>query len=93
MFVIHYLLKPTRPPVQDVGNAFVDAGVKHVVAVKKDKTVPNKVAIIFTKEFYQAVFKGKTVAVAFDIGMKMVEIMFKKEQVDGWVSGWWWIII
>ncbi|CAM9759163.1 unnamed protein product [Ectocarpus sp. 6 AP-2014] len=57
------------------GNAFVDAGVPHVVAVKREESVTDQAAQQFAKQFYDALLSeaGKfTVKQAFDIALNTV---------------------
>lgn len=53
---------------QSAGQAFVAAGVPHVVACRWDSKVPDHAAAIFSRNFYLALFTGKTLKEAFDIG-------------------------
>lgn len=53
---------------QAAGEAFVAAGVPHVVAVKTWSRVADQAAHHFTSHFYLALFNGSTVQQAFDIG-------------------------
>mmetsp|Transcript_7491 Transcript_7491/g.10548 ORF Transcript_7491/g.10548 Transcript_7491/m.10548 type:complete len:1407 (-) Transcript_7491:707-4927(-) len=55
------------------GNAFVGAGVKHVIAVRIDQSLEDKAAIIFTKQFYLALTNDHTVKEAFDIAKEAVK--------------------
>lgn len=53
------------------GQAFVDAGVPHIVAVDMDR-LRDRAALSFTRAFYLALISGKTVRQAFDIGRAAV---------------------
>ena len=55
------------------GDAFVKAGIAHVVCVQIDAEVSDDAARVFTKAFYLSLFVGKTVAESFDIAQKSVE--------------------
>ena len=61
-----------------VGNAFIAAGVPHVVAVRCNPLdmqaglVSDKAARVFASSFYLALFCGRTVRQAFDIGKARV---------------------
>lgn len=37
-------------------NAFLDAGVSHVIAINKDNSILDESCIVFSKAFYQAYF-------------------------------------
>ena len=55
------------------GEAFVRAGVPHVVAVKRAERIQDRAATIFAEAFYYALLRGgKTVRQAFDIGSSAV---------------------
>ncbi|CAM9674291.1 unnamed protein product [Ectocarpus sp. 4 AP-2014] len=57
------------------GNAFVEAGVPHVVAVKREESVTDQAAQQFAKQFYDALLSeaGRfTVKQAFDIALNTV---------------------
>mmetsp|Transcript_34449 Transcript_34449/g.48091 ORF Transcript_34449/g.48091 Transcript_34449/m.48091 type:complete len:384 (+) Transcript_34449:1046-2197(+) len=55
------------------GNAFVRAGVKHVIAVQVDETLEDHAAVTFTKQFYLAVTNDHTIKEAFDIAKVVVK--------------------
>ena len=55
------------------GEAFVRAGVPHVVAVKRAERIQDRAATIFAEAFYYGLLRGnKTVRQAFDIGRSAV---------------------
>ncbi|MGH9760184.1 MAG: CHAT domain-containing protein, partial [Blastocatellia bacterium] len=54
------------------GQAFVGAGVPHVVAIKLDAPVYDRAARDFAHHFYMALASGKTVREAFDVGRAIV---------------------
>ena len=54
------------------GEAFVAAGVPHVVAVRREAQLQDKAACAFADQFYFALFKGKTVQQAFNIAKQGV---------------------
>lgn len=58
---------------QDVGLAFVAAGVPHVVAVKTDDEVLDKASLEFAKQFYTALLSGKSVSQAFEVARTAVK--------------------
>ncbi|CAM9490302.1 unnamed protein product, partial [Choristocarpus tenellus] len=58
---------------EDSGQAFVGAGVPHVVAVKFHERVTDQAAQTFSRVFYDALIVGRyTVQGAFDVGVKTV---------------------
>ena len=58
---------------QIAGEAFVSAGVKHVVAVRWDRQVSDRASYRFAESFYLALLVGKTVRNAFDIANETVK--------------------
>ena len=54
------------------GQAFADAGVPHVVCVKKEAELLDSAALCFTRAFYLALAVGRTVADSFAIGREAV---------------------
>jgi hypothetical protein len=58
---------------QGAGQAFVQAGVPHVVAIHSARRVSDKASHIFARSFYLALFKGRTVRQSFEIGQASVE--------------------
>jgi len=54
------------------GQAFLDAGVPHVVCVNVDAQVMDSAALAFQKAFYLALFVGNSVMNAFEIGKQAV---------------------
>ena len=57
----------------ETGLAFVECGVKHVVAVKIDQMIQDSAAKAFTRAFYVALLSGKTVKQAFDIAREALK--------------------
>ena len=57
----------------ETGLAFVECGVKHVVAVKIDQMIQDSAAKAFTRAFYVALLSGKTVQQAFDIAREALK--------------------
>jgi protein-arginine kinase activator protein McsA len=56
------------------GDAFIEAGVKHVVCCKRDdQLLRNDAAIEFEKAFYQALANGRTLREAFEHGRHKVK--------------------
>ena len=55
------------------GEAFVEAGVRHVVCVELEVDVMDRAAAIFTRAFYLALIHGKAVRASFDIGCEAVK--------------------
>ena len=54
------------------GQAFVDAGVPHVVCINLEATITDSAALAFTKAFYLSLFVGNTVQHSFAIGQQAV---------------------
>ena len=54
------------------GQAFADAGVPHVVCVKKEAELLDSAALCFTRAFYLALAVGRAVADSFAIGREAV---------------------
>eukprot|EP01083_Nonionella_stella_P298894 1014378_1 len=61
---------------EDAGRAFINAGAKHVVAVKRTAEMHDIAAGTFTKQFYFALVNGKTVKQAFDIANQSIQAQF-----------------
>lgn len=55
------------------GEAFVNAGVDHVVAVEADTVLHDAAAAVFTRNFYMALVSNHTVRQAFNIGRQAVK--------------------
>jgi hypothetical protein len=58
---------------ENVGKAFVQAGVPHVIAVRRQEQVADDAARMFMKQFYLAVLVGRTVKNAFEIALAAVK--------------------
>lgn len=56
------------------GQAFVDAGVPHVVAVKLHDKISDRASHTFTELFYSQLVNGHTVQEAFDLARQAVEV-------------------
>ena len=54
------------------GEAFIAAGVAHVVAVRREAQLQDKAACAFADQFYSALFRGRTVRQSFDIAKQAV---------------------
>ena len=52
---------------EDIGKIFQECGARHVVCVKKTRSVLDDAAIKFTKTFYSCIFKGFPICTAFDL--------------------------
>ncbi|KAL3658949.1 hypothetical protein V7S43_016087 [Phytophthora oleae] len=59
---------------ESVAQAFVSAGVPHVVVVSKEEKVLDRKAMEFAKAFYTALFAGHSVAKSFHIGRVQADI-------------------
>lgn len=57
---------------QRVAQAFIDAGVEHVVAVGTDSLLNDVAAQYFARQFYMSLAASKTVRAAFDSALAMV---------------------
>mmetsp|Transcript_50771 Transcript_50771/g.99509 ORF Transcript_50771/g.99509 Transcript_50771/m.99509 type:complete len:791 (-) Transcript_50771:1399-3771(-) len=57
---------------QESGQAFVDAGVPHVIAVQKETDIADQACQVFMKQFYPALFMHKSIQDAFEIGQQSV---------------------
>jgi hypothetical protein len=57
----------------EIGEAFVRAGVPHVVCVKVDTKIQDAAAIAFTRAFYVAFLSGKTVKASFAIAKEALK--------------------
>eukprot|EP00592_Proboscia_alata_P003201 CAMPEP_0194375938 /NCGR_PEP_ID=MMETSP0174-20130528/24497_1 /TAXON_ID=216777 /ORGANISM="Proboscia alata, Strain PI-D3" /LENGTH=2279 /DNA_ID=CAMNT_0039156461 /DNA_START=633 /DNA_END=7472 /DNA_ORIENTATION=+ len=55
------------------GEAFVDAGVPHVVCCQQEAQLADSAALAFTRAFYLALAIGRTVKDSFELGRQAVE--------------------
>lgn len=60
---------------ENVANVFLEAGIKHVVAVHSDSLVVDASATMFAKHFYLSLFSGDTVRTAFEVAKAFVRTM------------------
>lgn len=58
---------------KEIGEAFVKAGVPHVVCVQVDSKIQDAAAIAFTRAFYVAFLSGKTVRASFEIAKEALK--------------------
>jgi hypothetical protein len=58
-----------------VGQAFIEAGIQHVVAVNTKFEVTDEAASMFTEHFYNSILNGKTIAKAFKTAKNAVQAM------------------
>ncbi|GBG32001.1 Signal transducer and activator of transcription A [Hondaea fermentalgiana] len=65
-----------------IGDIFVQAGVKHVVAVRRDSRVADQVGRDFAKFFYDRLVTGDTVQDAFDYAQQCIQLTPGKD--DAW---------
>ena len=56
------------------GEAFIAAGVPHVVCIKVDSKILDRAARVFTRAFYLSLVVGDTLADAFSIGRQAVYV-------------------
>ena len=54
--------------------AFVEAGIPHVVAVQREEEVADAAAQLFTSAFYAALAAGRSVLQAFELGRQVTAI-------------------
>eukprot|EP00567_Pseudictyota_dubia_P010283 CAMPEP_0197437776 /NCGR_PEP_ID=MMETSP1175-20131217/4930_1 /TAXON_ID=1003142 /ORGANISM="Triceratium dubium, Strain CCMP147" /LENGTH=624 /DNA_ID=CAMNT_0042967377 /DNA_START=96 /DNA_END=1970 /DNA_ORIENTATION=+ len=57
-----------------VGEAFVKAGVPHVICCEQDDLLMDTVTIEFARAFYRALACGRTMREAYDLGMRSLEL-------------------
>ena len=56
------------------GDAFLDAGVEHVIcSEQKEQTLNNLAAIVFARDFYRALANGRTLQQAYDLAINAVK--------------------
>lgn len=55
----------------ELGHAFVEAGVPHVIAVRDKSEVMDTAASLFTQAFYMALATGSTIAASFEIAKQV----------------------
>lgn len=60
---------------EEVGRKFADAGIPHVVAVKRAFRVTDNASRIFAENFYISLLNGKSVRESFDIACHVVRVM------------------
>eukprot|EP01033_Poteriospumella_lacustris_P004825 gene4826-3460_t len=58
---------------REIGEAFVRAGVSHVVCVKIDSKIQDSAAMAFTRAFYIAFLSGRSVAASFAIAKEALK--------------------
>jgi hypothetical protein len=58
---------------ESVGRSFAEAGVPHVVAVSSTEEILDLASQEFARAFYTALFAGRTVKAAFEIGQAAVK--------------------
>ena len=63
------------------GEIFLNAGAKHVICIRGDQELSDQAAIVFSKSFYNSVFK-KTLSIcsSFNFAKKCVEKIFGKQE-------------
>ena len=82
-FLLNKLISNARPKLDVIflaacnsefaGKVFLKADAEHVICIEKDKEVLDDAAILFTENFYRALFKGQSVCEAFDDAKISVE--------------------
>ncbi|ETO27202.1 hypothetical protein RFI_09927 [Reticulomyxa filosa] len=63
------------------GQAFVQAGAKHVVCISPDDPILDKSVHVFIYQFYFNIVAGKTIQEAFDIGRQVLKTDFGNEKM------------
>lgn len=58
---------------EEVGRVFLEAGVPCVIAVQSELKIEDKVAQIFSKNFYQGILNQKTIREAFDNAISLTQ--------------------
>jgi hypothetical protein len=58
---------------EPTGNLVNNAGVPHVVAIRRDSTILDKAAIVFAGTFYRHLFNKETIQHSFDMAKLLVE--------------------
>lgn len=58
---------------EEIGAMLADAGVPHVVAIRRDSSVVDQSAILFTTHFLRNLFRGSSVQKAFEMASLLVE--------------------
>lgn len=66
---------------ESIGEKFCEAGVPHVIAVKKDERLSEGVGCTFAKTFYFNLFRGETVKKAFEIAVSTVPLEAAQHQL------------
>ncbi|RLN54805.1 hypothetical protein BBJ29_008506 [Phytophthora kernoviae] len=72
---------------ESVAQAFVCAGVPHVVVVSKEEKVLDRKAMEFAKAFYTALFAGHSVGKSFQIGRVQADIAVTSNGEGGGITG------
>ena len=58
---------------EKIGALLVEAGIRHVVAIKCDVPVVDHAAIVFVGQFFRSLFRGDSVLKAFEVANLLVE--------------------
>jgi len=67
---------------EHVGEAFIEAGIQHVVAVNTKFEVTDEAASVFTKHFYNTLLNGRTIQKAFKTAKHAVAAMASSARLD-----------
>jgi len=67
---------------EHVGEAFIEAGIQHVVAVNTKFEVTDEAASMFTKHFYNTLLNGRTIEKSFKIAKHAVAAMATAARLD-----------
>ena len=67
---------------EQIGRAFLEKGVGHVICVKMNRQVLDQAALTFTKYFYKDILNLKTVCAAFESAKAHVASLLKQSESD-----------
>lgn len=70
---------------QKVAEAFVAAGVAHVVGIIHDEEIDDDAARLFTVTFYRCIFQHKTIKESFDSAYEVTKGIHDEEEADKFI--------
>ena len=59
---------------ESTGQAFIDAGVPHVLCCERDSPLSNNAAVKFSRQLYQSLVGGMTLSDSFDLAKETVRL-------------------
>ena len=59
---------------ESTGQAFIDAGIPHVLCCEKDSKLMNKAAVKFSRHLYQSLASGRTLSESFELAKETVRL-------------------